>query len=205
VDELELELAHGARAVFTSRADGDLRGDASARERLARRIGVAPVRHGRQVHGADLALDGDRDEADAQVVTAGAGMVLVADCLPIAIAGPDAVAAVHAGWRGLAGGVVARSASAVGDGRLEAAIGPGIGPCCFEVGDEVRDAFSEHAAAAFTGRHVDLKAIARRELRAAGVDEVSDVGICTVCDERFFSHRGEGPHTGRQAGVVWRS
>ncbi len=86
----------------------------------------------------------------------------------------------------------------LGDGGdLSAAIGPGAGPCCYEVGDDVRRAFG------VTGPTADLKAIARRRLNAAGLDHVEDAGICTICDSRYFSFRREGEAAGRQAGVAW--
>jgi copper oxidase (laccase) domain-containing protein len=110
---------------------------------------------------------------------------------------------LHAGWRGLAGGILAEGVArlrGLGAGRIAAAIGPGAGPCCYEVGPEV------HAALGTSGRTVDLKAIARTQLEDAGVAEVHDAGLCTMCDpEAFFSHRRDGGVTGRQAGVVWRS
>jgi hypothetical protein len=113
---------------------------------------------------------------------------------------------VHAGWRGLAGGVLAEGVAAVreldaGAGEVEAAIGPGAGPCCYEVSDDVAAALGTERSAAGT---VDLKALAAARLRAAGVTVVHDVGACTMCDERFFSHRRDGGRTGRQAGVAWR-
>jgi copper oxidase (laccase) domain-containing protein len=81
-----------------------------------------------------------------------------------------------------------------------AAIGPGIGPCCYAVGDDVRAVFGT------TERTLDLKAIARERLEAAGVATVDDCGLCTACDaERFFSHRRDRGVTGRQAGLAWRS
>ena len=121
------------------------------------------------------------------------------------VTGPDGVAMLHAGWRGLAGGVLRNGVGALGGGPVTAAIGPGIGVCCFEVGDEVRDAFGAHPSAR-RGRNLDLKLIARRELQAAGVQEIADCELCTMCEPAlFFSHRRDGERTGRQAGVAWRS
>jgi copper oxidase (laccase) domain-containing protein len=129
--------------------------------------------------------------------------VLVADCLPVALVGQGAVAMLHAGWRGLAAGVLEEGVRAVRElgaaGPLTAAIGPGARACCYEVGEEV------HAAFGTSGRTLDLAGIACDRLQAAGVEQVEDTGICTMCDERFFSHRREGDAAGRQAGVVWRA
>jgi YfiH family protein len=196
----------GACVRFTGRAGGDLR-EGAARAGLEEAIG-RPVAHGRQVHGAHVRRLGEEmsgEQADGQATgrTDVAPLVLVADCLPIALAGPGAVAMVHAGWRGLAGGVVEAGVRAVrelgGEGPLAAAIGPGAGPCCYEVGDEV------HAALGTSGPTADLKAVARGRLAAAGVEAVQDVGVCTICDERFFSYRREGAAAGRQGGAAWRA
>ncbi|MCW3049375.1 MAG: hypothetical protein JWO74_3659 [Solirubrobacterales bacterium] len=183
------------------------------RERLAAQAGVARERfaHGRQVHGTEVRrvtalAHGAPSDADGQA-TALAGVapvVVVADCLPIALVAREAVAMVHAGWRGLAGGIVGEGVAALrelGAGAFRAAIGPGAGPCCYEVGAEV------HAALGTSGRTADLKAVAREQLEAAGAQEVHDVGLCTLCagPELFFSHRRDGGVTGRQAGVAWRS
>jgi YfiH family protein len=170
----------------------------------------------RQVHGARVveAAPGAEQplpEADAQV-TSRPGVALAAltaDCLPIAVAGGGAAAIIHAGWRGLDLGVIAAGVAALreraGEGRIEAAIGPGAGRCCYEVGDEVRDAFAAYGPGVRDGRCIDLKAIARAQLLAAGVDEVHDADVCTICSdpELFFSHRRDRGVTGRQAGVVW--
>jgi len=129
-------------------------------------------------------------------------MALTADCLPIALVAPGGVAMLHAGWRGLADGVIAAGVAALrglGAGEVAAAIGPGAGPCCYEVGEEV------HAAFGTSGRTLGLKALARERLEAAGVGVVHDCGLCTIHDERFFSHRRDRGVTGRQAGVAWRS
>ena len=137
----------------------------------------------------------------------GQGMLLLtADCLPIALVrtngGAPALGILHAGWRGLLSGIVAIGMRAVGAVGA-AAIGPSIGPCCYEVGEEVSEPFAE----AF-GRDVvrdgklDLWTAAERALRAAGCERVDRFDICTACDEtRFFSHRRDGGNTGRQ-GVI---
>jgi YfiH family protein len=191
------------------------------RDRLAAATGIERGRfaQGRQVHGTHVrALGAPPDpheepaphDGQATSVPGVAPIVLVADCLPIALAAPGAVAMLHAGWRGLAGGVIAEGVRALreldGGEPVIAAIGPGAGACCYQVGEEVHAAFAAHGDEARCGRNLDLKAIARRELEAAGVAEVHDVGICTMCTdpELFFSHRRDGGVTGRQAGVVWR-
>src|SRR5688500_5052223 len=116
---------------------------------------------------------------------------------------------LHCGWRGLAGGIVAEGVSALRElgatGPLNAAIGPGAGPCCYEVGPEVHAEF-----ASLDARRVDnleLRGIARRQLEAAGVEEVHHTGLCTICGDPgfFFSHRRDAGVTGRQAGLVWRT
>jgi YfiH family protein len=170
------------------------------------------------VHGADVrrVLVAPREDdspraADGQATALSgvAPMVLVADCLPIALAGGGAVAMLHAGWRGLAAGVIAEGAQAVRElgGRepLVAAIGPGAGVCCYEVGEEVHAAFAGRADGFRRDRNLDLKAIARSDLRAAGVEVVHDAGLCTICAERtlFYSHRRDRGVTGRQAGIAW--
>src|SRR5205823_5319840 len=110
-----------------------------------------------------------------------------------------------AGWRGLAGGVVGEGVQALrelgADGPLEAAIGPGAGGCCYEVGEEVHQMFAAYGDGAHRGWNLDLKAIAREQLEAAGMQAVHDVGLCTMCAEEslFFSHRRDGGITGRQA------
>lgn len=159
---------------------------------------------GRQVHGARVVVDGPGEEADGQA-TARPGVavaVRVADCLPVALVAPEAVAAVHAGWRGLAAGVLEEGVRVLRDElgatRIEAAIGPGAGPCCYEVGDEVRAAFG------IAGRTADLPALAEQRLRAVGVAEVHQAGRCTICDPGLHSFRRDAT-TERQLGIVWRA
>ena len=194
----------GARALFTDREQGDVREAAglTAVEGLAGRA----LARGAQVHGAVVHRVGDRldpSEADGQATARPdvAVMVQVADCLPVAIGGPGAVAMVHAGWRGLAAGVLEEGVRALRElGAAEplgAVIGPGARGCCYEVGDEVREALGA------AGRRVDLATVAARRLAAAGVDRIEDVGRCTICDPRYFSYRREGEAAGRQAGAAW--
>jgi polyphenol oxidase len=216
-EHLAIDL-RGGTALFTTRRGGVSEGAFASlnlglwtdddsdnvrvnRERVREQAGAQRLAQGRQVHGARIVVDAAGiEEADGQVTTVHdvAAVVLTADCLPVALVGPGAVGMVHAGWRGLAAGVLEAGVAATG--AVAAAIGPGIGPCCYEVGDDVRAVFGT------TERTLDLKAIARERLRAAGVEAVHDCGLCTACDaERFFSHRRDRGVTGRQAGLAWRS
>jgi len=191
------------------------------RNALTSSLGIEPsgIASGKQVHGADVARQdspaersawllgskGEPAEVDgwATSVEGVAPLVYVADCLPVALAGPRGVAMVHCGWRGLAGGIVERAVREVGAGA--AAIGPGIGPCCFEVGPEVLEEFSGLGDGIADGRMLDLPEVAERLLSSAGVERVERSGLCTNCEsELFFSHRRDDGVTGRQAGLVWR-
>ena len=130
-------------------------------------------------------------------------MLLSADCLPVALArtnGDPAVAVLHVGWRGLLAGIVESGAAALEGEPFVAAIGPGIGPCCYEVGDEVAGPFRERFGdAVVPRRHLDLHEAAERALREAGAESVERVGLCTSCEEElFFSHRRDRGRTGRQ-------
>lgn len=223
-------------APFDSLNLGDHVGDDAAavqanRARWARETGARPA-YLRQVHGTAVARLGadaperPAPEADAAVTTERgvACTVLVADCLPVLLAAPDgrAVAAAHAGWRGLAGGVLASAlaalceAAACEPAEVAAWLGPCIGPRRFEVGAEVLAAFgaSPHGDTAprFVPRPrpdgslrwlADLSGLARDRLAAAGVRRVSGGRWCTVEEaSRFFSFRRDGV-TGRMAASVW--
>jgi polyphenol oxidase len=229
----EVELP-GARAYFSTRQGGVSAGPYESlnigiltgderdsvienRRRLAGRVGEAPERvaMGWQVHGADLLewsepIASRFADPDAELVkvdghltyaTRTALLVLAADCLPIAISNDDQAAMLHCGWRGLAAGIVERAVRWFSDPPV-AAIGPCIGPCCYEVGPEVLRAFD---ADFVNGRMLDLRAAATAKLVKAGVMRVDHVALCTSCNpDLFFSHRRDGPETGRQAGVVVR-
>jgi YfiH family protein len=131
-------------------------------------------------------------------------LIMVADCLPIALVSPSRVSMLHCGWRPLAGGIV-EEAIAGFDELPRAVIGPGIGQCHYEVGHEVLVEFADLDGVA-DGRMLDLKKVAAAKLRAAGVEDVQTVDRCTYCEEdEFFSHRRDKGVTGRQCGMVWRA
>ena len=190
------------------------------RRRLADAAGIDPVgtrmawqRHGPEVRRASpegILTPGTQHEpcdgwwSDEP----GQGMMLVtADCLPVAIARRDgnrpALAVLHVGWRGLLEGIVANGAAALGDGELTAAIGPGIGPCCYEVGPEVGQPFAARfGEEVLSNGHLDLWRATELALERAGVEEVERTDLCTYCHpELFFSHRRDRGTTGRQ-GVI---
>ena len=199
------------------------------RRRLAAALGfeTTAIPIGLQVHGAELAFHADPQdpspfadpggaipEVDGHVVAAPglAPLVFTADCLPVALAGPGGAAMLHCGWRGLAAGILAAGAAAIG--ATDAAIGPGIGPCCYEVGPEVLAAFADTPAAdgpissdiggESARRRLDLAETARLLLGEAGVERVEVAGLCTSCEpELFFSHRRDTGRTGRQGSLVW--
>ena len=177
----------------------------------------------RQVHGTRVAVEpraGAEEEADA-AVTRQPGVVLAiltADCLPVVFASGDGrvLAAAHAGWRGLAAGVLEATVAAmdVAPAEVRAWLGPAAGPDAYEVGAEVHDAFAGRdpgAASAFAATrpghwHVDLYALARRRLQAAGLapTAIHGGGLSTITDPaRFYSHRRD-PQTGRMATLLWR-
>lgn len=181
----------------------------------------------RQVHGTHVAMEpaaakpgADEPEADAAVTsTPGTVLaILTADCLPVVFAAVDdgevmGVGAAHAGWRGLAAGVLEATVAAMrrAPERLVAWLGPAAGPQAYEIGEEVFDAFvsrDSRAQAAFAATRpghwrVDLYALARQRLEDVGVTRVQGGGLCTISDSRrFYSHRRD-QRTGRMATLVW--
>jgi polyphenol oxidase len=240
--EFEWRTPAGVRAAFTTRLGGVSEAPWDSFN-VASHVGDAPdsVTRNRvqlhallnlpagpawlnQVHGvtvADLdarAATGAPSTADAAIARGASRVcvIMVADCLPVLFASRDGgvIAAAHAGWRGLAAGVLERTVAATGvaGSELSAWLGPSISQPHFEVGDEVRTEFVASyrgAAACFTvndrGRwHADLVGLARRRLAALGVSDVSGGEWCTFADrERFFSHRRDGKG-GRMAALIWR-
>lgn len=191
------------------------------RRRAAGHAGVEPdrVAMGWQVHGTELrewtepppdrayAEPGGKDleRVDGHLTReAGLGLlVLVADCFPVALADGEQAAMLHCGWRPLAGGIVEKALGRFGSAP-SAAVGPGIGGCCYEVGEEVLGAFADVEGAA-DGRMLDLRVVIEAKLAAAGVTDVQHVDRCTSCSpELYFSHRRDRGVTGRQAGIIVR-
>jgi YfiH family protein len=189
------------------------------RRRLADAAGIDPerTRMAWQRHGADV-----RRASPEGILTPGTlhtpcdgwwsdepgqGMMLVtADCLPVAIArrnGRPGLAVLHVGWRGLLEGIVANGAAALGAAELAAAVGPGIGPCCYEVGREVAEPFeATYGPEVLADGRLDLWRAAELALERAGVAKIERTDLCTSCNpELFFSHRRDRGTTGRQ-GVI---
>ncbi|MDX6608618.1 MAG: purine-nucleoside/S-methyl-5-thioadenosine phosphorylase / adenosine deaminase [Solirubrobacterales bacterium] len=219
-DELNL-------GVFT---DDDRDAVIENRRRLAAALGFAPDRIAiaHQIHGAGLIAhssptslrcsfasyeggearrklnDEGIPDADGHLVAEPemAALVFVADCVPVALAGPESAAMLHCGWRGLAAGIISQGVKATG--ATDAAIGPSIGRCCYEVGKEVLDAFGALGDGIATDRMLDLPEVALRLLREQGVERIEASGLCTCCEpDLFFSHRRDAGRSGRQAGLVW--
>jgi YfiH family protein len=191
------------------------------RRRAAAQAGAAPERlaMGWQVHGTEL-RDWTAPPPERAYAEPGGKelervdghltrepelglLVLVADCFPVALSDGEQVAMLHCGWRPLAGGIVEKALSRF-DAAPSAAVGPGIGACCYEVGQEVLDAFSDIDGVA-SGRMLDLRGVIAAKLAASGVTEVQHDDHCTSCEPQlYFSHRRDRGVTGRQAGIVVR-
>jgi YfiH family protein len=217
--EVAFTTRHGgvSEGSFASLNLGLLTDDAPAnvaenRRRLCVALGADSERlaMNRNVHAAQVnrAETGERGKPGDGLWTDEPGVPMLkvtADCLPIALArtnGSPGLALLHAGRLGLLEGIVEAGVAALG-GRLAAVVGPGIGPCCYEVGDEIADEYrARFGSEALKGRNLDLWTLSERVLRDAGVESVERLDLCTACDpERFFSHRRDAGVTGRQ-GVI---
>jgi YfiH family protein len=195
--------------AFGTATDGDGRSSEDARRRVSEELAIddawATIT---QVHGSDVIVarsPGMLGEADAVVALRGGPPVAIAtaDCVPVALAGASSIALVHAGWRGVASGVVAHAVQtmrSLGDPPDRAVIGPHIGPCCYEVGDDVVEAVGGHDATTTWGTtSVDLGAAITDQLAGIGIESVA---ACTMHDDRFASFRRNGTAQ-RQVTVAW--
>lgn len=199
-------------SLNVSRKVGD---DAESVERNIARIRAAmhdlPSAWVRQVAGDDVVRvsgPGFAGEADA-LVTAGTGHALavaVADCAPVAMVGGDEVAMAHSGWRGTLAGISGKTASRMRASRIVAYLGPCIRECCYEVSQDIAKRFADRFGAdVVSGRQLSLPRAIRTDLEEAGVEAFYDLGYCTGCNpELFFSHRKQGPATGRNLAAIAR-
>jgi YfiH family protein len=232
-DHIAAELPR-ARALFTTRRGGVSTGPFESlnlgrktaddgacvdenRARVAHAVGCPreSFLFGWQVHGAtvrrtteppDPGRPVSKEDGQATPLIGHPALVFGADCQPVLLAGDGAVAALHCGWRTMAAGIIAEGVAAISEPahRVTALIGPGARGCCYEVGEEVHEVFARYDARRGEG-NLDLAAIAAAQLAEAGVEEVHDTELCTMCwFGLFFSHRRDGGVTGRQAGMVWR-
>jgi YfiH family protein len=195
--------------AFSERADGDLRGDMPARVRISSMLGITEEwAEVRQVHGNEVVRvenPGPSGEADA-LWTSERGLplaIFTADCLGVVLTASDAVGIAHAGWRGAVGDVVGELRAAMsrsGHTPQRAAVGPGIGPCCFEVGPEVAGQFPDQGALTTWGTtSVDLLAAVEPSLSGL---EVWSTSACTKHEEGWFSHRADATKQ-RLAALGW--
>ena len=201
----------GAHAFVTTAPFGDMGSDAGRAKVRALVPGEPRWMH--QVHGTRV-IDADNTstllQADAAVARRPGTVcvVKVADCMPVLFAADGVVAAAHAGWRGLAGGVLEATVDAMRapGASVSSWLGPAIGPSVYEVGDEVRAAFGGHESAFTPTRPghwlLDLYAVARARLSAKGVTRISGGGFCTLSEERFFSYRRDKT-AARMAALIW--
>ena len=189
------------------------------RRRVGERVGLRWDRfcYGKQVHGAKVRRATEppsaerrftEEDGQATALEDAAAIVFIADCLPVMLVCDGAVAALHGGWRPLAAGIVEEGVRALGEvggrGEVTAALGPSARGCCYEVGEEVHEVFAGFDARRGE-RNLDLAAVATAQLRDAGVSEIHDTGLCTMCTDEFFSHRRDRGVTGRQGAVAWRA
>ncbi len=216
--QIAIELP-GAHCRFTTAAAGDVRepavlaglcGDGTTRP--LRLLGARQV-HGSGVHLIEPEEHAAGIEADALLcVTPGvAPFVRSADCVPLLISAGRAVAAVHAGWRGLRDGVIAAAVGRLRElapgATLHVAIGPAAGPCCYRVGDDVHAVFAARGQDLRAGANLDLRGVARAQLTELGVSAIHDCGVCTICSDnpRMHSYRRDGEGSGRQGAFIWCS
>ncbi|MCA1847704.1 MAG: polyphenol oxidase family protein [Actinobacteria bacterium] len=165
----------------------------------------------RQVHAdgvVGVSEAGFAGEADS-LVTAETGfslVVAVADCAPVTFVGERSVGMVHSGWRGTLSGIAGRTVREMGEAPVRAYVGPCIRGCCYEVSEELAGEFARRfGEGVVSGRYLSLPAAIRADLERAGVEEVHDLGLCTGCrPDLFYSHRKQGPLTGRNLAAVAR-
>jgi YfiH family protein len=194
--------------AFSERSDGDARNDRDVRSAVAELLGVdsewaevVQVHGGTVIEATEPGVGGDADALWTKRPRLPLA-VFTADCFGIVLMSDNAVGVAHAGWRGAVAGVVGElreEMSAKGHGPTRAAVGPGIGSCCFEVGPEVAEKFTDVTTTSWGTRSVDLRAVISQEL--AGLD-LWTADACTFHEPWWFSHRSDGT-TQRLATIGW--
>lgn len=170
-------------------------GRSSAWVRQVAGDGVARVSEAGFAGEADALITSERDLCLA---------VAVADCVPVALVGERGVAMVHSGWRGTLAGIAGKALRRFGEEGVRAYVGPGIRGCCYEVSQELAEAFeARFGEGVVSGRHLSLPAAIKVDLEQMGVGEIHDLGLCSGCrPDLFYSHRKQGPRTGRNLAAV---
>ncbi len=201
-----------AEVAFTGK------GNLNSSQEWLRALGVArDLAYLRQIHSAipRAAEPGCCGEGDALWTDRRslALVVVTADCVPVLLAAPGRIAAVHAGWRGIVAGVVPATleAGSFGNPDTRAWIGPAIGPCCYEVGEEVSRSVADVSSPGVVGRpevggrpHLDLQRAVAEQLTASGVEKIETVSLCTKCKAQdLWSYRREGARAGRNRALIW--
>ena len=176
---------------------------------IRRAMGGRPTAWVRQVAGdgvVRVSEAGLAGEADALVTSERdlSLVVAVADCVPVALVGERGVAMVHSGWRGTLAGIAGKAVRSMGEKGVRAYVGPGIRRCCYEVSEELAAEFAaRYGRWVVSGRHLSLPDAIRTDLEKSGVVDILDLGLCSGCrPDLFYSHRKQGPLTGRNLAAV---
>ena len=187
---------HSAVGKNLMRIKTTMYGRPSAWVRQVAGDGVVRVEEGRFAGEGDALVTGEEGFSLA---------IAIADCVPVALVGDGVVGMVHSGWRGTLKGISGRAAKELGEpSSVRAYIGPGIRQCCYEVSQEIADCFAgRFGREVVDGRMLSMAEAIKTDLRESGVTEVHDLGLCTGCrTDLFYSHRKEGPKTGRNLAAV---
>jgi hypothetical protein len=133
-------------------------------------------------------------------------VVAVADCVPVALVGEHGAGMIHSGWRGTLSGIAGKAARSMGERGVKAYVGPGIRGCCYEVSPELAEGFAARfGPGVVSGRYLSLPAAIKMDLQKSGIEEIHDLGLCSGCrPDLFYSHRKQGPLTGRNLAAVAR-
>jgi polyphenol oxidase len=200
-DTLNVSKKVGDRAVAVEENLSIIRramgGKSSAWVRQVAGDGVVRVSEARFAGEADALVTSERDLCL---------VVAVADCVPVALVGERGVGMVHSGWRGTLSGIAGKAARSMGERGVVAYVGPGIRGCCYEVSPELAEGFAARfGPEVVSGRYLSLPAAIKVDLQKSGVEEVHDLGLCSGCrPDLFYSHRMQGPLTGRNLAAVAR-